>query len=392
MDYDFTTVIDRTPFDSVKWQIMREANPTVEPGVPPFSVADLDLANAPEITEGLREYLLDAVLGYTRPTDAYFDAVIGWMRRRHHWDVERDWLVQAPGVVPAFFTGIRAFSEPGDGVIIQTPAYYPFYMAIERNHRTLVRNPLCIVDGIYRLDLEALEEAASHPQNKILLFCSPHNPTGRVWGIDELRAVADIAIRHDLVVISDEIHFDLVLAPNTHTVMSQVSSEIAGRTVVCTAPSKTFNLAGMSTSNIVIESEDMRERFRSEQEAQGFFSLNILGYKACELAYTRAEGWLDGLLDLVQTNKRLVADVLGRQLPEVSLFDLQGTYLQWMDFRAFGLSAEKLEARNQQQAQVFFDEGHMFGDDGRGFERMNLATPTAAVRAALERLVGVYKG
>lgn len=388
--YDFTTLIDRTRLSSAKWAAMHAANPAVPAGIPPFSVADLDMQNAPEIIKGLQTFLNDAVLGYTRPPASFIQSVVDWMRRRHAWEVDPAWMVQSNGVVPAFFHAIRAYTEPGDGVILQTPAYYPFYLAIERNHRRVVRNPLLLRDGHFRIGFEQLEKAAANPGNKLLLFCSPHNPTGRVWTREELRRVADIVLAHDLVLVSDEIHFDLVLPGYRHTVMATVGKDIAEHTVVCTAPSKTFNLAGMATSNIVIQNQELRARFVAELEATGFLFLTTLGYQACELAYTRGEPWLAGLLQLIQHNHALVKRFMASRLPQVTVFDLEGTYLQWLDFRGFGKSAAELQRINEQQALVFFDEGPIFGEDGAGFERMNLATPTAALEQALERLARCY--
>lgn len=385
--YDFTTVIDRSGLASAKWAAMRRANPDVPAGIPPFSVADLDLPNAPEIIDGLKAFLDEAVLGYTMPPASFMQAVIGWMQRRHGWTVDPEWIVQSPGVVPAFHLAIRAFTEPGDGVIIQTPAYYPFYNAITRNQRRLVRNPLVLRDGRCRIDFDGLRRLAADPMNKVLLFCSPHNPTGRVWTRAELLELADIVLANDLVLVSDEIHGDLILPGHRHTVVSTLGEAIARRSIVCTAPSKTFNLAGMAASNIVIQDAGLRARFEAELEAIGFFFLTTLGYKACELAYNQGEAWLDGLLQLIRHNHELVKRFMAEHLPAVTVFDLEGTYLQWMDFRGLGKSAQELRSLHEQQALVFFDEGTIFGEDGAGFERMNLATPTAAVEAALERLV-----
>lgn len=339
--------------------------------------------------DGLVDYLQGGgILGYTYGGQPYIDAVTGWMKRRHGWDVNPDWMCDSPGIVPAFFAAVRALTAPGDGVIVNTPAYYPFYLAMERTGRRLVRNPLVIVDGEYRIDFDLLEEQAKDPATKVLLFCSPHNPTGRVWREDELTEVARIAVENDLVVISDEIHFDLVMPGNKHTVLASLNDEIARRTITCTAPSKTFNLAGMATSSIIISDEELRETFTTELHAQGFFSLNTLGYLACELAYTRAEPWLEGLLELVDTNRRVLREFMAEHLPEVVVHDLQGTYLQWMDFRPLGFAVEELERLMTQEAFVFFDEGYIFGDEeGGGFERMNIACPTRTMLDALERVV-----
>lgn len=370
---------------------MRRTNPSIPGAIPPFSVADLDIKNAPEIIDGLQTFLNHAVLGYTKPGASYTEAVVGWMQRRHDWAVQPEWLVHTSGVVSAFYNAIRAFSRPGEGVIINTPAYYPFYSAIERNHRQVVCNPLVLRDGHFRIDFDHLRYIAAKRENKLLLFCSPHNPTGRVWTYSELEQLAQIVIDNDLILISDDIHFDLVLPGYRHTVISTLNAAIAARTIVCTAPSKTFNLAGMATSNIVIADDTLRARFVAEMQAAGLLSINMLGYKACELAYTKGEPWLNELLELIRHNHMMVKDIMARELPEVTVFDLEGTYLQWMDFRALGKSAAELAALHEQQAFVFFDEGTLFGAGGAGFERMNLATPTAAVEDALTRLVRCHK-
>jgi aminotransferase/cystathionine beta-lyase len=389
-EYDFETTVDRTGTGAAKWEHMRTANPDVPAGISPFSVADLDLKLAPEIIDGLHEHLQDAVLGYTMATDDYWDAVTGWFQTRHGWTVDREHILLAPGVVPAFNTAVRAVTEPGDGVIVQTPAYYPFFGAIEGNDRVVVRNPLVLRDGRWRIDLDDLAEKAADPRTTALLFCSPHNPTGRVWEREELEAIWRIARDNDLTVISDEIHFDLLMPGIQHTVFSTLNEDAAARTIVCTAPSKTFNLAGMATSNIVISDEGLREKYATEQARTGFFTLNALGFQACRLAYTKAGGWLDGLIDLVHGNHELVRSFLTERMPEVVVHDLEGTYLQWMDFRALGLSHEELERLHQQDALVFFDEGAMFGPEGEGFERMNLAAPRRAVEDALERLAQAH--
>lgn len=388
--YDFTTLVDRSTHGSAKWEAMKEINPDVPPGIAPLSVADADIRNAPEIIEGLKQRLDDTVLGYTQPTAAYVDAVVGWMRRRHEWNVHPEWIRQSPGVVPGFFAAVKAFTEPGDGVIVQTPAYYPFYMALKYNRRELARNPLKIIDGQYRIDYDHLEQLAREPRNKVLLFCSPHNPTGRVWTREELQRVARIVIDNDLVLISDEIHFDLIMPGHRHTVMATLGEDIAQRTITCTAPSKSFNLAGMGASNILIANEALRTRFAAEQDATGIFFLTALGYAACELAYTKGEAWLNEFVQLIAYNHALVKRWFAEHFPQLHVFDLEGTYLQWIDFRPLGIKADELERINTQQAHLFLDEGKVFGDDGAGFERINLATPTHVLEAALERLGKAY--
>lgn len=386
MQYDFETFVDRSHAGSSKWDQMRRWNPNVSEGIVPFSVADMELKNPPEIVEGLKKYLDSTILGYTRPTDSYLNAVCGWMKRRHDWTIEKDWIVGSPGVVSAFFLAVQALTDPGDGIIIQTPVYYPFYATAENNQRTLVKNPLVYTGSTYLIDFDDLERKAREPHNKLLLFCSPHNPVGRVWTPEELTRVGEICLRNDLLIISDEIHFDLIMPGHKHTVFANISEELANNMIVCTSPSKTFNLAGMQTSNIIIPNERIRKAFLRVMAANGSYSLNILGYKACEIAYTECEAWLEQLLELVYHNHLELKNFAGKGIPVIKVIDLEGTYLQWMDFRGLGLQEHEMEQILHLEAELFFDEGYLFGREGAGFERMNLACPTRIMMDGLKRL------
>ena len=384
--YDFNTVIDRTNTGSAKWEAMKKSNPNVSQGVIPFSIADMELKNPPEVINGLKEYIDSAVLGYTLPTENYLNAVCGWMKRRHDWNIKPEWIIGSAGVVEAFFSAIKALSSPNDGVIIMSPVYYPFYNAIEANGRAVVKNPLIKSGSTYVIDYDDLEKKAQNPKNKILLFCSPHNPVGRVWSKEELEKVGEICLRNNVLIISDEIHFDLIMPGHKHIVFATISEELANNMVVCTAPSKTFNIAGMQVSNIIIPNKRIRDAYMKEIESNGFFTLNILGYKACEIAYTKCEGWLDELIKLINYNHLELKKYIEENIPVIKVFDLEGTYLQWMDFSGLGLNKEELETFTQKEAQLFFDEGYMFGEEGIGFERMNLACPTKVLIEALKRL------
>jgi len=386
MKYDFETVRERMNTGSAKWEQMLRYNPNVSPGIVPFSVADMELINPPEIIEGLKEYLDSTILGYTQPTSSYLNAVCDWMKRRHDWFIQKEWIIGTPGVVNAFHLAVKAFTNQGDGIIIQPPVYHPFYAAIERNQRTLVKNPLIFTGSKYVMDYDDLERKARDPQNKMLLFSSPHNPVGRVWTREELLLAGEICLRNKVLIISDEIHFDIIMPGHKHTVFANVSDDFANNTIVCTAPSKTFNLAGMQTSNIIIPNENIREAFIREMASNGSHSLNILGYKGCEIAYTQCGEWLDQLLELIYHNHLELKKFIENNIPVIKAIDLEGTYLQWMDFRALGLNKLELEKRMHFEAQLFFDEGYIFGDEGNGFERMNLACPTAVMLDGLRRL------
>lgn len=386
MKYDFTTLIDRSTHGSMKWNGMKRTNPEVPSGIVPLSVADMELKNPPEIVEGLKQYLDEMILGYTTATDQYYEAVISWMKRRHSWEIKKEWIVTSPGVVTGFQAAIKSLIQPKEGVIILSPVYYPFASSIKRFGAEVVSVELINQQGEYFIDFEGLEEACSHPNNKVLLFCSPHNPVGRVWTKEELEKVGKLCLDHHVTIISDEIHNDLILAGNEHTVFATLSDELQDHMIVCTSPSKTFNLAGMQTSNIIIPNETLRENFAKALEDISGSWLNVMGYKACELAYNHSEAWLEELLKLIEHNRDTVVEFMSQYFPEVIVSPLQGTYLLWMDFRAFGLTKEELEEKMVKEALWFTDEGYLFGDGGIGFERINLACPTWVIEEALERL------
>ena len=386
MKYDFTTLVDRSNMGSFKWNGMKRLYPDVPSGIVPFSVADMELKNPPEVIEGLKKYLDEAILGYTGPTDAYYDAVISWMKRRHNWDIKKEWFVTTTGVVTGFQAAIKSVIEPGDGVIILSPVYYPFSSAIKRFDGEVVSVELINKNGEYFIDFDALKTACENPKNKMLLFCSPHNPIGRVWTKEELEQIGELCLKNDVIIVSDEIHHDLIMPGTTHTVFATLSKELEDHMIICTSPSKTFNLAGMQTSNILIPNETLREKYVEAINEISKTSLNALGYKACELAYNEAENWLSELLKLIQHNCEVVCQCMRTYFPEVVISPLQGTYLLWLDFRAFNLSKEALEEKMIKEALWFTDEGYLFGDGGIGFERINLACPTWVLEEALLRL------
>lgn len=385
MKYDFKTYIDKRNTGSVKWQEMLKKCGEVPEGIVPLSVADMEFVTAPEIVEGLKEYLDTMNVGYTEATLSYYEAVNGWMETRHGWKIEREWIVTTPGVVLALGLAVRAFTQPGNGVIIMPPVYYPFRLVVEQQDRVLIENPIMERGGEFGIDFEDLEKKAADPNNKMLLLCSPHNPVGRVWTKEELGRVGEICEKHDVLVISDEIHNDLVMPGFAHTVFPQaVDTE---RWIVCTAPSKTFNLAGMQVSNIIIRNEELRKRFARCKFASGIIELNALGYRACELAYTKCGGWLDELICVLDANRVLSERFVAERLPLARVAQLEGTYLQWLDLRAYGLSCEELEQR-MLDAYLLFDEGYVFGMGGAGFERINIACPQGILQGAFERLEG----
>ena len=386
MKYDFTTRVNRAGSGSLKWDAMYQVNPHVDSSVVPLSVADMEFKMPPELTEGLKRYLDNAVLGYTGPTAAYKEAVQKWMKVRHNWAIEPDWIVPTAGVVPAIFNAVRSFTKPGDGVILLSPVYYPFFRAIRLQERNIAACSLQENGGRYTIDFDALERLAADPRNKALLFCSPHNPVGRVWAKEELHRIEEILLKNDLLLFSDEIHFDIVMQGHTHTVFQSLSNNLAERTITFTAPSKTFNIAGLGISNIIIKNENMRETFVKAQELGSGALFTALSYKACEICYTQCAAWLDEFLSVIDANQRIVQQFFQTHHPEIKAPLIEGTYLQWLDFRALGMEHKALEEFMTQTAQVFLDEGYIFGDEGRGFERINLAAPASIITETLERL------
>ncbi|EFW36971.1 MalY/PatB family protein [Treponema phagedenis] len=386
MKYDFTTKVNRKGQGSYKWQDMYKKNPNVSEGVVPLSVADMEFLTQPELKAGLKKTIDEMILGYTGPTSEYKTAVISWMQRRHNFHIEADWIVNTAGVVPAFFTGIREFTNEGDGVIIMSPVYYPFYNAIKLQNRNIVDCPLIEKDGYYTIDYKLFDELARNPKNKILLFCSPHNPVGRVWKKEELEKLSDLIIKNDLLLLSDEIHFDLVMPNYKHTVFQTLSDDLAEKTLTFTAPSKTFNIAGMGLSNAIIKNKELRTRFIAALDTISASPMTALGFKACEIVYNECEQWLEECLKVIDTNQRLLHTWFKANHPAIKAPLIEGTYLQWVDFRALGLDNESLENFMIHEAELFLDEGYIFGKNGSGFERFNLAVPTKILEEALDRL------
>lgn len=391
MKYDFETQMSRKNTGSSKWDGMYRANPNVPEEIVPFSVADMEFKNPPQIAERVGEYLKNSIMGYTFPTESYYQAVIDWMKRRHQWEIKKEWIVEYPGVVPALYHMVNLFTEPGDGVLLFTPVYYPFYNAVRQSGRNLAESRLLFMDDHYEIDFDDFEEKAKMPQNKLLLLCSPHNPVGRVWTKDELRRIGEICLENNVLVVADEIHNDLIMPGYQHTVYAKVSDEMAQHCVVCTAPSKTFNMAGLMTSNLIIPNPELKKKVYEYRESQAVFFCNMAGYKGCETAYNECEDWLEELIPVLDRNRALVEDFMKEHFPKIRVIRLEGTYLQWLDCRDLGLSYKELEKFMINEAYLFTDEGYVFGEVGEGFERINLACPTHVLERALQRMNDAWK-
>ena len=386
MKYDFETVLSRVNTGSTKWNSIYKKYKNIPNNIVPLSVADMEFKNPPEINEGLSEYLKTAIMGYTMGENGYYNAVINWQKRRHNWNIEKDWIIDYPGVVPALFNIVKTLTNENEGVIIFTPVYYPFYSAIKLNNRNVVECELINNNGIYEIDFDNFIKKAKDSKNKLLILCNPHNPVGRVWTKEELIKIGEICIENGIIVVSDEIHNDLIMPEYKHTVFASISDEFAKNSIICTAPSKTFNLAGLSLSNIIIPNYDIRKNIIRGKRDSGIFHCNIAGYKACEIAYNNCEDWLLQLIDVLNENKIFVENYIKENMPEIKVTPMEGTYLMWLDFRKLFDDYNELEKFMTEKAYVFADEGYIFGNGGKGFERINIACPKSVLFDALERI------
>lgn len=392
MKYDFETVNKRYGSGSRKWDQLERCGLTEKDDIIPFSVADMEFRTAPEIKEALFNEIENEVLGYSNPTAAYLQSVCDWMKKRHDWEIRPEWILPSHGVVDLLFYAVKTYTKEGDGIILMTPVYYPMYHAVRDTGRVLMDNRLIRTEDSYEIDFEDLEKKAADENTKMLILCSPHNPCGRVWKKEELKKISEICLKNNVLVVSDEIHFDLIMPGYEHTVYAKISEEAAQNCIICTAPSKTFNLAGLQTSNIIIPNDELRAQyFHSLQLTNPNPKCNILGYRACEAAYKNCAEWLDEVIGIIDTNRKLIIDFLAKEFPEIKVVRLEGTYLLWMDWSSLGYDAKELERKNTEEARLFFDEGYIFGDQGSCYERWNLACPTRYIEEALERMKAVYK-
>lgn len=378
MKYDFTSVPDRRNCGSNKW----DAAPNASTENVPLSVADMEFYPAPQIVEAIKRTAETAVLGYTSATDEYCNAVISWMKRRHNWDIKKEWIVNTPGVVNALGMLIQAVTKAGDGIIILTPVYYPFDMTVLAKGRKIIYSELIDNNGRYEIDFDDLERKCK--KAKAILFCNPHNPVGRVWTKDELKQVAGICFRNNVFIIDDEIHNDIIMPGYTHTVMAKVGDYILDNIAVCTAPSKSFNLAGLQCSNIVIPNEKIRTKANVCQMLNTQSTLNIFAYPACIAAYNECEDWFDEMIGVVHKNAVTVENFMAEKFPEIKVYPLEGTYLQWLDMRKLGMTHTELK-KMLEDAGIYLDNGEMFGYLGRGFQRINLACAETTLKKALLR-------
>lgn len=389
MQYDFDTPIDRTHTWSIKHDFKKENGKADD--ILPLWVADMDFRSPDSVVEALKKAVDHGIFGYSRADESYFDAVAAWYQKRHHLTLQPEWMTCTPGIVFALSIAVRAFSQEGDAVLIQPPVYHPFSRAILRNKRTLVENPLVLKDGHYEMDLEELEQKVLDEHVKLMILCNPHNPVGRVWTREELTALADICLRHHVYVISDEIHGDFVWQGHEQTPYASISEEACLHSMMCTAPSKTFNLAGMATSNLFIPDPEMRRKFRSELLDVGQENMNRLGLFACRAAYEGGGEWLDQLIGYLAGNLALVRDFCKNRVPQIQLVEPEGTYLAWLDCRELGMTDDELMAFFSNEAKVWLDPGTHSGEQGSGFMRFNLGSSRSVIAQALDQIEAAWK-
>lgn len=389
MKYDFDKVIDRRGRNCLKYDFAAERGKPE--GLLPLWVADMDLPAAEEIRRALHEAAEHGIYGYSEVKEPYFQAVHDWMKNRHGWEVEREWMVKTPGVVYAIAAAVRAFTKEGDGVMLQNPGYYPFGQVVRDNDRVVADNTLHEENGRYTMDYEDMERQIVEANVRLFLLCSPHNPVGRVWTEEELRRMGEICLKHQVLIVSDEIHHDFVFPGYQHHVLSDLDERFRDITITCTAPSKTFNIAGLQVSNIFIPNEKLRKTLIKEIDKTGYSQLNQMGLVACEAAYRYGGDWLDQLLVYLKGNLDFARDFIHREMPGVKLVEPEGTFLLWLDCRGLQFSDVELDRMMIEKAKLWLDGGTMFGPCGSGYQRINMACPRAVLQQALTQFAEAVK-
>lgn len=384
MKYDFDKTIDRRATNSYKWDSAPE-------GALPMWVADMDFRTAPAIIDVLQKRVAHGIFGYTRVPDAYYDAVTSWFSRRHGWDIDREWIIYTSGVVPAVSAVIKALTVPGDKVIVQTPVYNCFFSSIRNNGCEIVSNPLRRTADTYEMDFDALERCAADPRAKVMLLCNPHNPAGRVWTSDELTRLGNICLRNGVTVVADEIHCELVYQGFKYTPFASLSDAFLRRSVTCVSPSKAFNIAGLQIANIVAFDNDLRSRIDKAININEVCDVNPFGVAATIAAYNEGEEWLNQLVDYLHGNYEAMAEFCRRELPEFPITRLEGTYLVWMDCSSLGMPSDALEHALLDDARLWLNAGTMYGAEGEGYMRWNIACPRSVMLDGLNRFLNFVR-
>ncbi|QZE13800.1 pyridoxal phosphate-dependent aminotransferase [Halosquirtibacter laminarini] len=387
IEYNFDSIIDRKNTNCLKYDALNQF--FGEDNLQPFWVADTDFETPNFIIDKIKERLEHPALGYTFKPDNFFQTITDWQKRQHQWEIENSWISTTPGVVSGIASSILAFTEKQDKIIINTPVYYPFYATIEGLERTILRNPLKLQDNRYQIDIEHFEQLAQEGA-KMFVLCNPHNPGGTVWSKKELQAIGDICVRHNIIIVSDEIHSDLILGERKHTPIASISKKISDKTITLMAPSKTFNIAGLATSFVICSNRKIRTTLDRTIYAVHIHGGNLLGNIACEAAYEYGEEWVGKLIDYLASNCELAIQFLKQELPELKIMKPDATYLLWIDFNAYG-DEKEMEKRLKEIAKVALNKGSSFGEEGKGYFRFNFGCPREVMIEGLNKIVSAFK-
>jgi len=388
VEFDFDKVIPRKGTSSYKWDYCEKIFGTND--LIPMWVADMDFEAPEEIKRAIQKRAEHGVYGYTFIPDSFYQSIIDWQYERNNWKIEKDWIIHAPGVVSSINACIQAYTAPGDDIIVQTPVYFPFFNSIKSNGRNLVTNSLKFKGNYYEMDFEDLEKKITD-KTRMFILCNPHNPVGRVWKKEELEKLGEICLKNNIIIVSDEIHSDIIMPGYKHIPIASISNEFSEITVTCTSASKTFNLAGLSTSYVVISNFVLRSKYLYTVKRSGALIDNIFGILALEIAYKYGKSWLEKLLEYLKENRDLVLEFFEERIPEVIPLKLEGTYLMWLNFEKLDLSQKELNDLVIKRAKVGLQNGTMFGIEGKGFMRMNIGCPKSILKEALKRLEKAIK-
>lgn len=388
MNYDFDTVTDRKNTNAIKYDLAKKRGKPED--AVSLWVADMDFPTAPCIQKAVAEKAAHGIWGYSRPDNRYYGALKKWYKERHNFEVQNEWVVNTPGVCFALATAIKAFTNEGESVLIQKPVYYPFFNIINSLQRKVVNSSLILKNNHYEIDFDDFERKIVQENVKMFILCSPHNPGGRVWTKQELQKISEICLAHNVLVVSDEIHSDITFGSNVHTVYGSLSEQALKNSIICTAPSKSFNLAGLQFSNIFIADEKLRKAFSKELDKTGYDEPSVFGIVAATAAYSEGADWFDSVKSYIWENILFAKKYIEENAPQIKVLVPEGTYLLWLDFSKTGLSDSEINDRVLNKAKVWLDRGSMFGKEGEKFQRINCATPRIILEDALKRICSQF--
>lgn len=388
MKFDFDTVVNRKNTNAIKYDLAKKRGKPED--AVSLWVADMDFPTAPCIQKAVAEKAAHGIWGYSRPDNRYYDALKKWYKERHNFEVQNEWVVNTPGVCFALATAVKAFTKEGESVLIQKPVYYPFFNIINSLQRKVVNSSLILKNNHYEIDFDDFERKIVQENVKMFILCSPHNPGGRVWTKQELQKISEICLAHNVLVVSDEIHSDITFGSNVHTVYGSLSEQALKNSIICTAPSKSFNLAGLQFSNIFIADEKLRKAFSKELDKTGYDEPSVFGIVAATAAYSEGADWFDSVKSYIWENILFAKKYIEENASQIKVLVPEGTYLLWLDFSETGLSDSEINDRVLNKAKVWLDSGSMFGKEGEKFQRINCATPRIILEDALKRICSQF--